>query len=259
MVRGDVFAAIDINLRKARRLNIPFGGLQIIVVGDFFQLPPVVTGHEKKLFFENYESEFAFGDVTWSGGGFEHVELNEIMRQDDAIFINHLQNIRQKTKDYMDSVRFFNKRAKQNSIDDLDDPVFLCTTNKTADMVNADRYYSLDESDEEIFYGHKTGKFDSLPSPMELRLRIGTKIIFTANTDSFRNGETGYVAGFVGDRIEIIKERDESTVFVEKFKWEELDYTTSGGQLQAYPIGTYKQYPLKHGWAVTIHKSQGMT
>lgn len=259
MVRADILEAIDKQLRRAQRKNVPFGGLQLIVVGDFYQLPPVVTNREKKFFFEHYDSQFAFGGDAWAYGDFDYIELDEIMRQSDKVFIGHLQKIRQKASGYKQSIAFFNSMAKPNTAELLDnDPVFLCTTNKAAELVNNENYLMLD-GEEKVFIGKASGKFDARPSPEQLRLKYGTKIIFTANTDSFRNGETGYVIGFIGDKIQVLKEHDESEVLVEKHKWEEREYTVNGGSLSSYPIGSYSQYPIKHGWAVTIHKSQGMT
>jgi len=259
MVRADIFETLDQHLRRAKRLSVPFGGIQIIVVGDFYQLPPVVPNHEKKAFFSEYQSQFAFGGNAWAYGDFDYIELDEIMRQSDKVFISHLQKIRQKLPKFEQSISFFNQIASPNTQELIEnDPVFLCTTNKSADLVNDENYKVLDD-EERVYSGLISGKFESRPSPKELRLKYGTKIIFTANTDTFKNGETGYVIGFVGDRIQVLKEHDESEVLVEQYKWEEREYTVSNGSLNSYPIGSYKQYPLKHGWAVTIHKSQGMT
>lgn len=259
MVRGDVMEALDQQLRRARRLNIPFGGIQIIVVGDFYQLPPVVVNREKKAYFSMFDSPFAFGGNAWAEGGFEYIELDEIMRQSDDLFISHLQKIRQKLDGYVDSVKFFNRIGHKNASNVIDnDPVFLCATNKNADMVNSENYSVLD-GEERTFRASVSGKFEARPSPEWLKLKYGTKVIFTANSDNYKNGEVGYVVGFLGDKIEVIKESDESTVFVEKYKWEEREYTVNDGKLSSYPVASYNQYPLKHGWAVTIHKSQGMT
>jgi len=262
MVRSDLFKAIDQQLRKARRLNVPFGGLQVIVVGDFYQLPPVVTRNEKKHFFSEYRSQFAFSGDTWVQGQFSYIELDEIMRQSDEVFINHLQNIRKKTDNYVSSVNFFNYWAKRNTESVLEnDPVFLCTVNKTADTINDENYEELDE-EEKVFYGTVSGKFPSRPSPENLKLKYGTKVLFTANDKDgqFKNGEVGYVIGFIGDKIQVVKEDTEEELLVSKNTWEERDYTIGdSGGLQSFPIGKYTQYPLKHGWAVTIHKSQGMS
>jgi ATP-dependent exoDNAse (exonuclease V) alpha subunit len=261
MVRVDLFRAIDQQLRKIRRLkHSPFGGLQIIVVGDFYQLSPVLTPRDKKFFDEHFDSPFAFTDSTWSEAQFEHCPLDKIMRQNDVDFISNLMKIRNKVQGWEQSVSFFNNVGLENKEQVLDeDPVFLCTTNKAANAINEQNYQELDEK-EKVFTAAKKGKFGAEPSPFDLKLKFGTKIIFTANHDDFKNGQTGYVVGFVGDKIEVILEHDESKILVEKYRWEEKEYAASKDKgLYQYPVGSYTQYPLKHGWAATIHKCQGQS
>lgn len=260
MVRADVLEVMDQQLRRITKKNIPFGGYQIIAVGDFFQLPPVLTQRDKAIFYDIYDSEFAFGGNAWAGANFHYGdELDEIMRQKDGVFIQNLQKVRKKLVKFEESIKFFNMIAKHNTKELLDnDPVFLCTTNKSADLINADNYDNLDY-EEHSFKAEITGEFKERPSPQELKLKYGAKIIFTSNTDDFKNGETGYVVGFLDKKIHVIKESDESDVFVEPFKWEQRENTITKGKLSSYPVGSYTQYPVKLGWAVTIHKSQGMS
>lgn len=261
MVRVDLLRAVDQQLRKIRRLNQPFGGLQIIVVGDFFQLPPVLTNRDKQKFEqEGFESPFCFSDSTWSEANFEHIELDQIMRQSDETMIQNLMNIRSKSGNWKSSVDFFNKMGSRNKEQVLDeDPVFLCTINKTADTINQMNYEELD-TEEKTFFGKKRGKFSSEPAPYELNLKYGTKVIITANTDNYKNGQVGYVVGFLGEKIEVLLEDTEEHVFVDQFTWEDIEYSVSkGGGIQRDVMGSYTQYPLKHGWAITIHKAQGQS
>jgi len=254
MVRGDMMAAIDQQLRLARRKNVPFGGLQVIVVGDFFQLPPVLTQRDKSIYFRDYSSVYAFGDETWSAAQFDYIELDQIMRQSDTTFIEHLQNIRTKKAGYQESVRFFNRVGSENSDDVLDmDPTFICSTNRATDIVNTQNYSELD-GEERTFRARKWGQIDSEPSPTELQLKFGTKVIFTANTEEAMNGEIGYVVGFVGDKVKVLMEKDESEILVGSYKWEQVEFINKGNGLAREVIGTYEQLPIKHGWAVTIHK-----
>lgn len=259
MVRGDVMETIDQQLRRIRRLNVPFGGLQLIIVGDFFQLPPVVTNRDKQYYFKEYDSAFAFGGNAWSNANLDYIELDEIVRQTDETFIENLQTIRQKKPGYQESVKFFNRIGLDNTQHMEDqDPVFLCTINRNADYINKENYDSLDGA-EKTYTAKISGQFKAEPSPKELSLKVGTKVMFTANTDSFKNGEIGYVAELFNDGVFVIKEQCESEVFVETHTWEEREYTTKDGNLQTYPVGSYKQLPIKYAWAVTIHKSQGLT
>lgn len=261
MVRADLLVAMDQQLRLIRRLNQPFGGLQVIVVGDFYQLPPVITPKDKHWFEkEGFDSPFCFSTETWSAADFVHVELDQIMRQSDENMINNLMQIRKKGQDWNKSVDFFNKIGTNNKESVLDeDPIFLCATNKSASVINEINYAEL-EGEEKVSHAQRTGKFSSEPAPMELRLKYGTKVILTANTEFHKNGQVGYVVGFVGDKIEVLLEDTEVQILVDKFKWEEIDYELgSDGGIARTPTGSYKQYPMKHGWAITIHKSQGQS
>lgn len=261
MVRVDLLTAVDEQLRKIRRLNQPFGGLQVIVVGDFFQLPPVVTNKDKKAFEqEGFESGFCFSGSAWSGANFEHVELTKIMRQTDEIMIKNLMTIRKKADGWQNSVEFFNKVGLNNKEAVLDeDPVFLCSTNAAADAINAMNYDEL-EGEEKVFFGSKSGRFQGEPSPYELKLKYGTKIIITANTEAYKNGQVGYVIGFIGEKIQILLEDTEEQILIDKHTWEDIEYGVSkSGALKRDVMGRYVQYPIKHGWAITIHKAQGQS
>ena len=258
MNRADVFTTIDQQLRRIRRTNVPFGGLQIICVGDFYQLPPVISNQEKKVFFELYDSGFAFGSETWSSANFEYIELTENMRQSDETFRMHLGRIRMKLPGFQDSVDFFNKNARKNKDKVLDsDPIYLCTVNRVADEINLGHYNDLDGEEHE-FFAQKVGDFKAEPAPYHLKLKYGTKVIFTCNTPEFKNGEMGYFLEKVGDKLLFIKE-NESEVLVSQTKWENKEYEVNGDNLDTKVTGTYTQYPVKHAWAVSIHKSQGLT
>ena len=260
MNRADIFNTIDQVLRRIRGTDIPFGGIQIVTVGDFFQLPPVVTNKERHTYNEYYDSIYAFGSPAWATAEFEHVGLDEIMRQSDYEFIKNLMTIRSKAPGYKESVEFFNHHGLKNQQEVLDsDPVFLCAVNKAADTVNEMNYSELDGK-EYTYQASINGKFSTRPAPQTLKLRYGTKVIMTANTDDYKNGHVGYVIDFIGDKIKVLLEDDEREVLVEKFRWEEIEYGTSpSGELKSYPTGTYVQYPMKYGWAVTIHKAQGQS
>lgn len=260
MVRQDVLTVMDQQLRRIRKLNIPFGGLQVVGVGDFFQLPSVITNNENGAYYSQYDSPFCFAGETWAQANFNYIELEENMRQSDDIFRMHLERIRRKSEGYLESVDFFNDVGFANTQEILDsDPVFICSTNRSADTINISNYKDLD-GEEKTYKAAITGKFDARPSPELLNLKYGTKVIFTANTESFRNGETGYAIGFGNDYVEVIKEETEETVIVKRNRWEDREYTIkSDGSLGSFPTGSYEQFPLRHGWAVTIHKCQGMS
>ena len=260
MVRSDVFECMDQQLRRIRRLNVPFGGLQVISVGDFYQLPPIVTPSEKNVFFEMFDSEFAFGGQAWSSAGFKHIELVENMRQSDEEFRGHLEMIRVKGPTYKQSLAFFNKIGSQNLEYVLEkDPVFMCTVNKSADAINREHFDDL-PGKIHTFFAKKGGEFKAEPAPYRLELKYGTKVMFVCNKGyEFRNGEIGYFLEVVGDKLLVLKESDESEILVDVNTWEDKEYVVNGGELDVVSKGSYKQYPIKQAWAVSVHKSQGLT
>ena len=261
MVRVDVFECMDHQLRKIRRLNQPFGGLQVIFVGDFYQLPPVVTNKDKRGFAEDgFSSPFCFSSPSWSAANFKHIALDQIMRQSDVAMISNLMKIRSKEDGWRESVEFFNKIGFKNRESVLDeDPVFLCSTNAAANAINETNYEEL-EGEEHVFFGAKSGRFSGEPAPYELKLKYGTKVIITANTDEYKNGQVAYVIGFVGDKIKLLLEETEETLIMDKYTWEDIEYSVTGsGALSRNVMGRYTQYPVKHGWAITIHKAQGQS
>jgi ATP-dependent DNA helicase PIF1 len=260
MFRSDVFTTMDQQLRKIRRINKPFGGLQVIVVGDFFQLSPVVSNQERDTFYQEYDSEFCFDTSSWAEADFQYRELTEIMRQSDVEMISHLNNIRKKTKDYQDSVLFFNDIGIRNQVSVLDtDPVFLCATNASAHAVNMNNYDELDGR-EHVFYAKKEGDFRDEPSPREIRLKHGTKLICCANTGDLFNGQVCYFLDMIDGKMRVLVESTEREVLVDRYTWNAIDYTRSAdGSLATVPIGSYTQFPFKYGWGITVHKSQGMT
>lgn len=262
MTRADLFKAVDQNLRYIRRINKPFGGLQVIVVGDFYQLPPVLTRYEEKKFYKDYPSIFAFGDETWANADFEWIELTEIMRQSDEEFIGHLQNVRKREGNLDDSIEFFN-RISDSNIDRLYDSeaIYLCTTNARVNEINNTCYDDLEEQ-EYIFDADISTSFKDEPAPRELRLKYGSKVMFVANTDWFKNGEIGYVTKITPSVIEVTKDdHEETTILVPKYTWNQYDYTINNekDKVEKKKVGWFTQYPLKLAWAVTIHKAQGVT
>lgn len=268
MVRADVLVCIDKQLRLIKRKNVPFGGIQIVAVGDFGQLSPVVKsyGGEAEAFHEMFDSPFCFTTETWSSANFVQIELTEVIRQSDETMIMHLQNIHTKAPGYRDSLQYFNMNCLlDNKLkagadpDDIEDSAtFLTTTNKDAAAINEQSYNSLD-GEEKVYHGVVYGQFKEQPAPRVLELKVGTKVMITANDETYHNGEIGYVSDMGKDYIEVMI--DENTVHrVIPYRWVENEYKrTANGGLVMEEKASYKQFPIKHGYAITIHKSQGCT
>jgi ATP-dependent exoDNAse (exonuclease V) alpha subunit len=270
MVRADVFDAIEYFLR----LNGPnpgenFGGVQICVIGDLYQLSPIVSQHEKDFYFNLYRTPFFFGSEAFDLANFGVVELWKIFRQKEAAFIEALNKIRSGEAD-SDVIDFINQRAGVQILDN-DPSIILTTTNRIADVTNSEKLAQI-KSLERLYMGKANGDFelkmDKLPAPMELKLKHGAQVMFT------RNYQGGKVKKWVNGTIGIIKElgKDEIIVTVsedgykkdfkvKKEMWESVKYSydEDKGAIEEEIIGEYKQFPLMPAWAITIHKSQGKT
>ena len=262
MARQDLITAMDAKLRLIRGVNRPFGGLQIIAVGDFYQLPPVVSNQEQEFYSEFYDSPYCFESDSWAQASFKAIELDQVMRQSDAEFIDNLQKIRMCTDDVEDAIRWFNAVAERNvreqDMDDVD-PLFLCTTNKMVDKINNLRFDEI-EGETKTYRADVTGKISTYPVAETIALKYGTKVVMMANTEDYRNGEVGYVTGMFADMIEVTLDKPgEPVVLVSRYEWEEKEYALVGSELTMDVVGTYKQFPVRLAYAVTIHKCQGMT
>lgn len=266
MVRADTFAAMDNLLRLVKRKNIPFGGLQIVAVGDFGQLSPVVKsfGNEAEVFKEEFDSPFCFTTESWSSADMQHIELEQPMRQSDAEMLHHLEMIHTRKVGFDESLKYFNDNCLlsnklKNGFDDddiEDSATFLCTTNKDAERINEESYRSI-EGKESVYKATNNGKFRERPAPEQLKLKIGTKVMITANDVNYHNGEIGYVSELGKDYINVMV--DEHTTYrIVPFRWTEYEYKRNAeGNLIMDEKASYKQFPIKHGYAITIHKSQG--
>ena len=260
MYRSDLFKTIDMNLRKVKERNVPFGGLQVVVVGDFYQLCPVLTKTEKEAYNSIYDSLYCFGTESWSAANFNYIELTEAMRHSEEEYIFNLQNIRMKRPGYLESIKYFNKAGMANQERVYEnDAIFLCATNASADVINVHNYELLD-GDEIVHKAIKSGIFEGVPAPDELKLKPGVKLICTANDGVLRNGMIVYFTRMVGSKMEIVIEETGMTLLAGMFKWENMEYKLDDNKkLTHTPTGSYRQYPFKHGYGITVHKSQGCT
>lgn len=260
MVRADVFDAIDHTLRSARKNNKPFGGVQVCVIGDLFQLPPVVTGEEREIYAENYPSPFFFGAKGYTAAEFRKVEFADIHRQNDANFIRILNAIRNGACDAA-TLEELNSRLHPKATP-APGTLVLTTTNALADNLNSTRLAALPASSAS-YAGEIKGKFGlngtRLPAPEELMLKIGAQVMFVKNDSDGRwvNGTIGTVEKL--DAKVITVRVGDMTYEVKPVVWESIAYEAEDDKIVEKALGTYTQFPLMLAWAVTIHKSQGKT
>ena len=271
MVRADIIDFIDKVLRIYTRNYEPFGGKQLLLVGDIFQLEPVVREEDRQLLNPFYPSAYFFNARVWQQMQLVSIELRKVYRQRDDIFIALLDRIRQNRATEQD-LQMLNTRvishpsakgASQEKNAQL--TITLATRRDTVDYINEQRLAEL-EGDPSMFRGIIKGEFpeSSLPTPMELYLKPGAQIIFIRNDKDKRwvNGTLGTVVGIDEENgiIQIVDE--EAHEFdVESEVWENMRYTFNEKEqkIEEVLLGTYTQIPIRLAWAITVHKSQGLT
>ena len=266
MVRCDLMDSTDKFLQKNRSSRKPFGGVQLLLVGDLFQLPPVVSKHEGEVLGKKgYTSPYFFSSFGPQKTSMVPAELTSIYRQEDSKYIDFLNRIR-----VGDDIEYIIDELNQQccELNNFQPDITLTCTNKLADKINDEELKNL-PSEEFLFRGTIEGQFsldkDKLPSPMDLKLRVGTRVMFTKN-----DGQKRWVNGSIG----IVREIEQRTIMVELVSdsrgmvydvhpeiWENYKYSydSEKDEIIANKVGQYTQYPLMHAWAVTIHKSQGKT
>lgn len=269
MVRADIFDALDRFLRiNGKDKSLPFGGTQIIVVGDLFQLPPIITREEAHVFNEFFESPYFFSSYVFSQGKFSVIELTHIYRQKDEAYISLLNKIRVGEVSSND-LELVNQRVVVKDFEKVRrEYITLATTNSVVTAINDSELNKI-ESPEFIFKAVTEGDFPTedkvLPAEIELKLRKGARVIFTKNDKGRRwvNGTAGIVHELDGKNIKV-KLNDpgfHEIVTVPVEEWENIKYEFDRKKDTVAPVvlGKLKQFPLKLAWAITIHKSQGMT
>ena len=265
MLRADLLDCIDFTLRHLRKSPLPFGGLQILFIGDLLQLPPVVKDNEKSLLRPFYASLFFFEARVLKKLPPVHVELNKIFRQQDETFIGMLNRIRYNQQTQQDLL-FLNQYYKPEFNQAGESGyIYLTTHNHRADKRNEKKLQELDTK-LHTFKADIEGTFpDSMvPTTAALQLKKDAQVMFIKNDPSgegqFYNGKIGVVSALSNDEIRVRFE-DGDEVLVTQYTWENKRYTLDKGtsEIKETYLGSFKQYPLKLAWAITIHKSQGLT
>jgi ATP-dependent DNA helicase PIF1 len=278
MVRADMVDNIDRFLRMNRESMEPFGGVQVVFFGDLFQLPPVVATQEEQRFFQTYyESQFFFSakvfteqpinknNLDETGFELEGLELGKVYRQENRHFIRLLDAVRTNQIDY-DDLDDLNARFQPN-FNDKNYFITLSPRNVVVDEINNRELRNL-EQPEFSFLAEVMGAFDPKQFPAEgvLKLKLGAQVMFIKNDlkREYVNGTIGKIIQLDFDKIVVqIEEKDGElkNIEVEKQTWEILRYKLASDEtkIETETIGSYKQYPLRLAWAMTIHKSQGKT
>lgn len=263
MVRADLYECIDRFLRlNTGQPEKPFGGVQVVVIGDLYQLPPVVTTQEKRYFEQVYKSPFFFSTEAFSKANFRKFELNTVYRQKDQMFVSALNAIREGVAS-PEHIDLLNESVIQNEPKDFDEYVHLVTTNKMAKEINDARMSRL--PDKPVTYkGSMFGTFTekNAPTDPELSLKRGAQVMLL-NNDRERRWVNGDVVKVVQTKTEsiVVEFDDESVQEVIPHTWETVRFVFDEEEQKIIPkkIGGFTQIPAKPAWAMTIHKAQGKT
>ena len=264
MVRCDIIDAIDYTMRKTLRSSLPFGGKQVIFVGDMFQLPPVIARkEERELMHDLYQADDCFfykADVI-KRMRLVKIEFQKVYRQDDTQFLDILEHVRL-NKVTPEDLMHLNRRVCQPTKED-GMVITLASRNSTADAINEKCLAEID-SEEYVYEGTVQGKFEEkrFPVEMTMRLKVGAQVMFTRNDQHKRwaNGTLGKVTKLAKDEVQVTTNAGKTYV-VPNCSWDSVtyEYDKEAKKLKKEVTGTFTQYPLKLAWAITVHKSQGMT
>ncbi len=264
MLRADVLDAMDQHLKVARKSQRPFGGVQMLLVGDFYQLPPVVRGEEGQLLEDaGYASPYAFSAHCLRDAPLSAVELREVHRQTDLDFIALLSAIRER-RGVEDAVRILNETCLERTLPQK--PVLLCATNAVADGYNVRGLAALGGAAAKYSGGFEgeapRAQADRYPAPLELVLKKGARVIFTQNDQEGRwvNGSLGTVQSLDETLIVVYLDAGKE-VEVERATWPQArwSWNATENRMEVKEEFKYVQFPLAPAWALTIHKAQGMT
>lgn len=263
MVNPNILDVIDWTAKKARKNNLPFGGLQIVLVGDLFQLPPVIKNNVKDIFKQlyGYRNAYFFDALTFKEGNFSAITLNDVFRQNDSELLTNLDRIL-KQKHIGKALDYFNS-AKITSMEYLDIATSLTPTNAAANKINKIRLLDI-EGPLFAYHGIVGGKFDlkDAPARPELELKVGALVLFTNNHFSIRNGTSAIVKELDRDAIRVqLMDGGRGEIWVQRDIWENTEYKINRltKEIEENIIGSYSQFPLQLGYAITIHRAQGKT
>lgn len=260
MVAPDLLDAIDILARAARHNNAPFGGLQVVAIGDLFQLPPVITRDAMDYYKTSYgyENAYFFDSNVYKRADFIRYDFDLVYRQNDVMLLENLKKLR---KNDLNILGFFNE-CKIDDPERLKNAVLITPFRAVAERINATRLSEIN-APEIVYTGELNGTFQErdVPAPMNLTLKIGALVVFVKNGDKWHNGSTGIVRNLGAKDITVeLLNKNRDVVIVKPETWQKIEYIRDeNDRLQEHEVGSFKQFPLNLGYAMTIHKAQGKT
>ncbi|MBK9285980.1 MAG: helix-turn-helix domain-containing protein [Sphingobacteriaceae bacterium] len=265
MVRADMMDQIDACLKFTRKKwDLPFGGVQVLLIGDMFQLAPVINSEEQNILKSVYKGFYFFNSLIIQKEPPVYIELEKIFRQKESNFIELLNKVRNNRLGLKDLGELNEKYKKEISDEERLTYITLTTHNKKAEEINSNSMSKIKEK--EFSYKAKVeGIFQekSYPADEILKLKKGARVMFLKNNSekNFYNGKTGIVTFLGEDEIKVKCDEDKYEIEVPVETWNNVSYQVNNQttQIEENVLGTFKQFPLRQAWAITIHKSQGLT
>lgn len=268
MLRADLMDAIDKSLRIHRNSDVSFGGVQMVFIGDMYQLPPIVEKDLGDVYSRYYKTPYFFSADVFSQRKFPLINLEKIHRQNDPVFIDILNSIRER-RNLPSALAKLNSSVQKHTFDEVQngDTIFLTTTNEKVREINSFFLNRLD-TEEYQFRAAITGDFDpkSFPTEERLYLKEGSKVMFVKNDPEkfYVNGDVGIITKLLPFSIEV--KCKGARFILKKLEWDKIKYKYvpseiegEKGSVKKTTIGTFEQYPIRLAWAITVHKSQGQT
>jgi uncharacterized protein YpbB len=266
MLRSDLLDAMDFMLQSVRKRNQPFGGVQVLFIGDLLQLPPVIRDDEWRVLRNYYTGKFFFHAHVVQQNPPLYIELSKIFRQTDDRFISVLNNLRNNTITQND-ISILNEFVKPNfDLKANKGYITLTTHNAKADSINQQSLQDL-EGNSRIYKAEVIDDFPDKIYPIEekLELKVGAQVMFIKNDLSFEkkffNGKMGIIQSLSEREIWVHFPDENKSIEVEKYEWQNIRYTVNENtkEIEEEVLGTFVHYPIKLAWAITVHKSQGLT
>ncbi|WKV11031.1 helix-turn-helix domain-containing protein [Marivirga harenae] len=266
MLRADILDCMDLILRMVRKNHQPFGGLQIMFIGDLNQLPPVIRQHEWQYLNNYYKTGYFFEALALQKTEMVYIELDKIFRQSDPEFTSILNRLRDNHLSDTDIQMLNQHYEKDVEGSQREGYIHITTHNRKADLLNEKSLKSLD-GEEQSYTAEIEGDFpeNMFPIPDKLNFKIGAQVMFIKNDSSgearYFNGKIGEISEMNEETIKVKLKDPKDEVTVERYEWMNQRYSLdkSTNELQEKWLGTFKQFPLKLAWAITVHKSQGLT
>ena len=266
MLRSDLLDAMDYMMQSVRKKNIPFGGVQVLFIGDLLQLPPVIRDEEWRTLKTYYRGKFFFHSHVVQQNPPLYIELSKIFRQTDDTFISVLNNLRNNQISQQD-IQTLNKYVKPDfDLKANKGYITLTTHNNKADTTNAQALEDL-EGKLVVYHPDIVGDFPEKIFPVEqqLQLKVGAQVMFVKNDLSadknYFNGKMGIIKSLSSQEILVHFPEENKTIEVDKYEWKNIRYKVdeTTKEIEEEVLGTFVHYPIKLAWAITVHKSQGLT